>query len=309
MIKESLTSLVDKVIGKTGQLHSPAWWMHRIFSKVDEELTEVDNVANAAKATADKAQDAADAAKALLDAITASGDNSGASGQYILHSGMLNLRDTHDTVCRAKHVRLGDKFYIVKLVLNNEVNEYDLSEWFNEGDVVNVYPMNWDFDEYTYARATLDGLTVRITRAGGYSSRVAVAIVLRDDYFGDTDVQYIRMSKGKITPVSAATQDALPRIGFADAVNIVRNDNQRDKLLNGYHFQIQRRRANSHWWDDEEEHNNYERHRKWREWKKFVKRPYQGKKTLVYRVRYKSGTGRVGPWTYISKRKGNYDEI
>lgn len=41
MIKESLISLVDKVIGKTGQLHSPAWWMHRIFSKIDEELTAV----------------------------------------------------------------------------------------------------------------------------------------------------------------------------------------------------------------------------------------------------------------------------
>ena len=41
MITDSLASLVDKVIGKTGQLRSPAWWMHRIFSKVGEELTEL----------------------------------------------------------------------------------------------------------------------------------------------------------------------------------------------------------------------------------------------------------------------------
>ena len=41
MITDSLASLVDKVIGKTGQLRSPAWWMHRIFSKVGEELAEL----------------------------------------------------------------------------------------------------------------------------------------------------------------------------------------------------------------------------------------------------------------------------
>ena len=238
----------------------------------------------------------------------------GVGGQFVLHKGILNLRDTNNTVCCAKF----RDFYLdsephptVKLVISGD--EYDLSEWFADGDVVDVFNLDYSkrVEGIPSCRVTLDGLTIKIDGDEGFDDRVAVAIRLRDDYFKDS--QYIRMSGGRPVGVSSATEYALPRISFEDAVKILKTHPDdgseiNEGRINGQRYQIQRRRANSHYYD-EDERGGHEKHRKWRTWKKFYRRNPKSNNILVYRVRYKSYRGHVGPWTYISKRKDNYDEI
>lgn len=242
-----------------------------------------------------------------------SGKSGGVGGQFVLHKGMLNLRDTSNAVYRSEFAFGSRKRRpMVKLVISGD--EYDLSEWFADGDVVEVFDLYYgkSNEEIPSCRVTRDGLTVRIDRDEGFDDRVAVGIRLRDDYF--KGLPYIRMSGGRPVGVSSAAEYALPRISYEDAVKILKTHPDDDseinkKRINGIHFQIQRRRANSHYYDEEGDYWEHEKHRKWRDWKKFGVRIFQGHTILVYRVRYKSYKGHVGPWTYISKRKGNYDEI
>lgn len=194
MIKESLTSLVDKVIGKTGQLHSPAWWMHRIFSKVDEELTEVDNVANAAKATADKAQDAADGNTALLGAITASA-----------------VWPKPNDTAPLKIVATQDKLQAV-------VSRGELVWAAEDADVIKFVRAEGGTGTATVALNTTDK-NYSLTLGAGEGKAVLPATITDITTSADNDIEHVRL-RGKLNKSGIQFNQKFPNLKTADLAGL-----------------------------------------------------------------------------------------
>lgn len=198
MIKESLTSLVDKVIGKTGQLHSPAWWMHRIFSKVDEELTAVDSVATTAKTTADTAKATADSNKALLDAITAS-----AVWPKPNDTAPLRIVATQDS-------------------LQGVVSRGELVWASEDADVIRFTRAEGGTGTTTVALNTTDK-NYSLTLGAGESKAVLPATITAITTDADNDIEHVKL-KGKLSINDLQFNQKFPSLKTADLAGLDYNN-------------------------------------------------------------------------------------